>query len=144
MTPFDDLPHEEQLRHLADLAAAALASWGIAAREPPALINLSENATYRVDDAGSDRRWAMRVHREGYHSRNAIASELAWLMALRSDGVVVTPAPVPGRDGELIQSVSHPTMARPRQVVLFQWESGEEPSEKDHLTDKFHILGEVT
>jgi Ser/Thr protein kinase RdoA (MazF antagonist) len=35
-------------------------------------------------------------------------------------------------------------MARPRHVVLFEWESGAEPSEKDHLADKFGILGEVT
>ena len=35
-------------------------------------------------------------------------------------------------------------MHRPRHVVLFDWESGVEPSEKDHLTEKFEILGEVT
>ncbi len=95
MARFDDLPHDEQLVCLAELATAALASYGIEAA-PPALINLSENATYRVEDAASGRRWAMRVHREGYHSRAAIASELAWLQALRRDGVVVTPVPVAG------------------------------------------------
>ncbi|MEQ9690068.1 MAG: phosphotransferase, partial [Bauldia litoralis] len=143
MPAFDELPHDEQLRCLAELATSALAHYGIAASDP-VLINLSENATYKVDDAGSGRRWAMRVHRDGYHSRAAIASELAWLQALRNDGVVVTPVPVAGTDGELIQSVAHPAMRRPRHVVLFEWESGEEPSEKDHLTDKFRILGEVT
>ena len=55
------------------------------------MINLSENATYRVQ-AGDGRRWALRVHREGYHSKTAIASELAWLMDLRAQGVVVTPS----------------------------------------------------
>lgn len=144
MTAFDQLPHTQQLTCLGELAEAALERWGIEATAPPALINLSENATYRVDDASSDRRWAMRVHREGYHSRTAIASELAWLQALRRDDVVITPIPVAGRDGSLIQAVGHPAMAQPRHVVLFEWESGEEPSEKDHLTDKFHILGEVT
>ena len=52
--------------------------------------------------------------------------------------------PVAGRDGDLIQKVAHPAMHRPRHVVLFDWESGVEPSEKDHLTEKFGILGEVT
>lgn len=144
MTPFDDLPHDAQLKYLAELAAAAVDSYGIAAAAPPELINLSENATYRVDEAGSGRRWAMRVHREGYHSRAAIASELAWLQALRHDDVVITPVPVPGADGDLIQAVAHPAMAGPRNVVLFEWETGDEPSEQDHLTDKFRILGEVT
>ena len=65
---------------------------------------LSENTTYRVEDGASGKRWALRVHRQGYHSRTAIASELAWLMALRRDGVATTPVPVAGLDGELIQS----------------------------------------
>lgn len=144
MSGFDDLSHDAQLECLAELAASAVDCYGIAAAEPPVLINLSENATYRVDDASSDRRWALRVHREGYHSDEAIASELAWLQALRDENVVVTPIPVAGADGGLIQSVGHPAMARPRKVVLFEWESGEEPSETDHLTDKFGMLGTVT
>jgi len=144
MAAFDDLPHEAKLECLRELAVAALANYGLAGASPPVLINLSENATYRIDDPASGNRFAMRVHREGYHSKNAIASELAWLQALRNDGVVITPIPVPGKDGDLIQSVGHPAMARPRNVVLFKWEAGIEPSEKDHLTEKFKILGEVT
>jgi Ser/Thr protein kinase RdoA (MazF antagonist) len=140
---FDALPHEAKLECLCDLAAAALQSYDVGSPGPPILINLSENATYRIEDTGSGRKWALRVHREGYHSRNAIASELAWLRALRRDGVVTTPLPVPGRDGELIQTAAHPAMPHPRNVVLFEWEEGVEPSEKDHLTEKFEILGEV-
>jgi Ser/Thr protein kinase RdoA (MazF antagonist) len=144
MAAFDDLPHEAKLECLRELAASALANYGLAGASPPVLINLSENATYRIEDPSSGRRFAMRVHREGYHSKNAIASELAWLQALRNDSVVITPIPVSGKDGDLIQSLGHPAMPRPRNVVLFKWEEGKEPSEKDHLTDKFKILGEVT
>jgi Ser/Thr protein kinase RdoA (MazF antagonist) len=144
MSGFERLTQEGKLACLAELARAALASYGLARATPPVLVNLSENATYRVDDPASGRRFAMRVHREGYHSRNAIASELAWLQALRADGVVITPVPVPGLDGELIQVVPHPAMPRPRHVVLFAWESGTEPSEKDNLFGKFRLLGEVT
>lgn len=141
---FDDLPHERKLECLRELARSALRRYDVGGADDAALINLSENATYRVDDPASGRRWALRVHREGYHSRGAVASELAWLRALRDDGVVTTPVPVPGRDGALIQEAGHPTMRRPRNVVLFEWEEGIEPSEKDHLTEKFEILGEVT
>ena len=73
---FDDLLHRGQLACLAELAGAALARYGIDATEAPLLINLSENATYKVRDAGGGE-YALRVHREGYHSRSAIASELA-------------------------------------------------------------------
>lgn len=142
--PFAALPQARQLECLGELAQAALARYGVAAAAPPQLINLSENATYRVDEAESGRRYALRVHREGYHSRDAIASELAWVQALRRDRVVATPVPIVGTDGGLIQSVGHSAMPQPRNVVLFEWESGSEPSEKDRLSEKFAVLGEVT
>ena len=141
---FDSLPHEAKLDCLRELATDALAAYDVGDLGAPSLVNLSENATYRVERTGGGQRFALRVHREGYHSRNAIASELAWLQALRRDGVVTTPVPIPGRDGELIQTAGHPLMPRPRSVVLFEWESGAEPSEKDHLVEKFELLGEVT
>jgi Ser/Thr protein kinase RdoA (MazF antagonist) len=141
---FDTLPHEQKLDCLQELATAALAAYALPAVSPPVLVNLSENATYRVEDPATGRRWALRVHRDGYHTTAGIRSELAWLQALRNDGVVITPVPVPGRDGDLIQKVGHPAMPRPRHVVLFEWETGAEPSERDHLTDKFGLLGEVT
>ena len=130
MSDFDDLPHEEQLTRLQALAEAALGHYDLPAGSAVEMINLSENATYRVDGPGNGERWAMRVHREGYHSKTAIASELAWAAALREDAGVVTPTALPGSDGELIQLVSHDLMPRPRHVVLFQWETGEEPDEE--------------
>ena len=145
MSGFDDLAHEERLRRLARLAGAALAHYDLPGGATARLANLSENATYRVDDPASGQRWALRVHREDYHRREAIASELAWINALRRDGAVLTPTPIAGRDGELIQAVSHPDLPRPRHVVLFAWEAGEEPDEEqDDLHGTFEILGEVT
>src|SRR5688572_28858303 len=128
---------------LAELAGAALARYDLGSPAAPRLVNLSENATFRVDDAKSARSWALRVHREGYHSRNAIASELLWLQALRSDGVVITPQPVSGRDGSLIQEVGHPALSRPRHVVLFEWEAGEEPSQAGLPLQSFQAVGEA-
>lgn len=145
MTSFDDLPHEQQLERLLTLAETAMGHYDLPAGSTVEMINLSENATYRVDDPVSGGRWALRVHREGYHSRNAIASELAWAEALRKDGAAITPVAVPGRDGKLIQSVSHELLPRPRHVVLFDWETGAEPSENAHnLQEWFEILGETT
>ncbi len=143
MTDFDTLSHAQQLPVLLELAEAATKLYALPDEVSVVLINLSENATYKV--ASTDgRRWALRVHRDGYHSKAAIASELAWLMDLRASGVVTTPAPVKGRDGEIIQQHSHKRMLRPRNIVLFDWETGTEPGIGEDLSQPFEVLGEVT
>ncbi len=135
MTPPDDL------NAVTALAQAALGLWDLPTGVSATLINVSENATFRIDDPSSGHRWALRVHREGYHSRGAIASELAWAMALRASGAAITPNALPGRDGGLIQTVAHARLPRPRNVVLFEWETGHEPPESD--TGGFAMLGET-
>jgi Ser/Thr protein kinase RdoA (MazF antagonist) len=145
MSDFESLPHEEQLHRLQELATHSLSHFDLPDGATATLINLSENATYRVDDPASGERWALRVHREGYHSKAAIASELSWATALRTDGAVVTPTPIAGNDGEEIQVVSHPQVPSQRHVVLFAWENGEEPDEEQHdLRAPFEGLGEIT
>jgi Ser/Thr protein kinase RdoA (MazF antagonist) len=126
---------------LQELAARAVRRFDLPPGTIPTLINVSENATYRLDDPATGGRWALRVHREGYHSRTAIASELAWLTALRESGAVITPTPLRGRDGELIQTVAVDGL-RPRNVVLFAWEAGSEPAATDAAG--FEKLGETT
>ena len=145
MPGFDALPHDEQLRRLHLLATEALGRYDLPPGAEAHLVNVSENATYRVEAPAGGEKWALRVHREGYHSRNAIASELAWLTALRRDGAVVTPTPIAGTDGEPIQLVPHETLPRPRRVVLFDWEEGVEPNEEQQdLRGAFEVLGEIT
>jgi Ser/Thr protein kinase RdoA (MazF antagonist) len=142
VTNFDALRHEQQLGILLDVARSATANYDLPANLTVSLINLSENATYRIE-AADGRCWAMRVHRDGYHSRTAIASELAWLTALRQAGVVITPVPVKGKDGELIQLVGHAALPRPRHVVLSEWEPGAEPGIGEQLSGPFEVLGEM-
>jgi Ser/Thr protein kinase RdoA (MazF antagonist) len=135
--------HEQQLQYLLELAMAAVKNYDLPPDGPVKLINLSENATYKVE-AQDGRKWALRVHRDGYHSKAAIASELAWLMDLRRSGIVVTPVPVKAKNGELIQIAGHPHLPRPRHVVSFEWEEGTEPGIGQDLAKPFEILGEVT
>jgi Ser/Thr protein kinase RdoA (MazF antagonist) len=137
-------PLPPPLACLDEVAVAALDRYGLARLPPPILINRSENATYRVDGEDGRPLHALRVHREGYHSRAAILSELRWLTALRRDGVVTTPIPIAGLDGEFIQEVPHPLLRTPRRVVLFAWEEGREPSPADDLATKFEVLGETS
>ncbi|MCF6386292.1 phosphotransferase [Mycobacterium sp. MBM] len=72
----------------ARFARAALPAYGRDLDAPLRLLSLSENATYQVCD---DHPIVLRVHRPGYHSLEAIRSELAWMAALRRDTVVKTP-----------------------------------------------------
>ena len=70
------LSHEELMCRLQILAERAVRRYALPSAVTVKLINLSENATYRVDDPATGSKWALRVHREGYHSLTAIASEL--------------------------------------------------------------------
>ena len=78
-------------------ARAALSSYGRDPDAPLRLLSLSENATYLVDDADP---MVLRVHRAGYHSLQAIRSELAWMAALSEQTDVVTPQLIPAQNGD--------------------------------------------
>jgi Ser/Thr protein kinase RdoA (MazF antagonist) len=146
MSDFYELTPAEQAKRAAGLARAALGSWGLEARELT-LLKYRENAVFCV--AASDgRRYAIRVHRAGYHSDAELRSELQWMRALSADGFDV-PELVPTVRGELFEVVAHPDVPEPRQVDLFGWidgrplgsvESGVE-GDVETLTRTFHTIG---
>jgi Ser/Thr protein kinase RdoA (MazF antagonist) len=132
--------HEELLLHLQSVAERSVSRFGLPQDVTVKLINVSENATYKIEDASSGRKWALRVHRDGYHSKTAIASELVWLAALEDYGVTV-PTPVTALDGEFIQTLAVEGLTNPRNVVLFLWKNGTEPARTDVAS--FELLGET-
>lgn len=70
-----------------------------------ALIGVSENATFRVAD-GDAVRMVVRVARPGYAESAAhVSSELLWIEALVSDGVIRTPGPVRTAGGTLLATL---------------------------------------
>ena len=116
MAGFYELTPAQQGERVAALARAALESWGIEHAELT-LLKYRENAVFRV--AASDgRRYAIRVHRAGYHSDAELESELQWMQALSEDGFDV-PELVPTAAGKLFEVVAHPDVPEPRQVDLF-------------------------
>ncbi|WP_197378279.1 phosphotransferase enzyme family protein [Mycolicibacterium mengxianglii] len=90
-------PHHEEF------ARAALGAYGHDAEAPLRLLSLSENATYLVERPDP---MVLRVHRPGYHSLDAIRSELSWMAALGADTPVETPHLIPARDGSPVVAVS--------------------------------------
>ena len=86
-------------------AQDALAAYGgVSPAASVELLNVSENATFLVTDpdAGPS---VLRVHRLGYHTEQEIASELAWMDALRAEAGVRTPRVLPAADGRRVVTV---------------------------------------
>ncbi len=130
---------------LADLEAmvrGGLGRWGLSSEAAVKLLNISENATYRIDDGG--RCLVLRLHRLGYRTVPEIESELRWIQALREGAVVETPAPVPALDGTLVQSLPSPGGFPARFAVGFELVPGAEPEQGADLVDWFRILGRLT
>ena len=136
------ISHDILVEQLHALANKSLGLWDVPPGATATLINLSENATYLVQGPGGYRS-VLRVHREDYHTVNAIACELAWMSALSREGGVDTPPAIAGRNGELIQTGGIDGLPRPRHMVMFAFVEGEEPDENADLVDPFEELGEI-
>jgi Ser/Thr protein kinase RdoA (MazF antagonist) len=125
------------------LAQTAPAVYGLDPACEVRLINVSENWTYRID-APDGSVYALRVHRPGYHTAGEIASELDWIDALREDGAVETGHAVAGPGGNRVCQVSTAELGE-RNVVLFEWLSGEMPDpDAGDLKAGFRTLGAVS
>ena len=111
------------------------------------LLNVSENATFLVEDpeAGPS---VLRVHRLGYHTEQEIASELAWMDALRAEAGVRTPRVLPALDGRRLVTVAERGGTAVRHCVRFEFlpgtEPGGEPGDAGLTASHFEELGEIT
>jgi Ser/Thr protein kinase RdoA (MazF antagonist) len=127
-----------------DIAVAerALAEYGLPPDSALQLLNLSENATYAVEDAATGARSILRVHRQNYHLPHQIGSELDWLDALRDDGDITVPTVLPAADGRRVVTVN--VNGTDRHIVHFAMVAGTEPDEETVTVDDFHTLGQIT
>jgi Ser/Thr protein kinase RdoA (MazF antagonist) len=125
-------------------ARDALRVYGLHPGATVELLNVSENATFLVSDpeAGPS---VLRVHRHGYHTEQEIASELAWMDALRAEAGVRTPRVLATSDGQRVVTVAERggPAATSRHCVRFEYLPGTEPG--GELTARhFEELGEIT
>ena len=217
---FNDLSLAEQETHFVDVARRALPLWGLNPDDCHLhLLNLTENATFRVDigetgigragtersDAGqagtgaderteasrktdggqtggstpilptpdgtgtpdssgtpvsrdttsitsttdvraaSRRRIVMRVHRLDYAERDSIEVELAWIRELKRGTDLRLAEPLPGRNGDCVQSVDCPDIAATRNVVCFGFVTGTPPRDSQDDTESMGgILSRLT
>jgi Ser/Thr protein kinase RdoA (MazF antagonist) len=148
MNEFPALDPDQQVAAMTAVARAALSRWD-RSFEQIILIKYRENAVFelRAADGG---RFALRVHRGGYHTDQELLSELQWMSALAAASFDV-PAVVPASDGSLFVKASAPELPGPLQVDMLGWLEGEAigsietgfacPS--DQLGDLYHQVGRL-
>jgi Ser/Thr protein kinase RdoA (MazF antagonist) len=88
------------------LTAGVVEAWGlVASAATVTLITVSENATFLVRSAGEPTA-VVRVARPGYMSGAAdFESEVAWVAALASSGIVRVPRGIPTVSGRFVASI---------------------------------------
>ena len=122
------------------VAHKALALWDLAGAEV-GLVAQRENQVFKVS-AQDGQRYALRLHRRGYHSDVEIASELDWSVAL-SEGGIGVPLPIRSAEGQFLHVVDGV------QVDLLTWLDGEpmgsmaRPLDLENKTGVFTELGKV-
>jgi Ser/Thr protein kinase RdoA (MazF antagonist) len=114
---FESLGRRGQIGRLRRLGRVALARYGLA-DAALAPLRHEHNATFRVDAPGGP--YVLRVTRPGVHTPETIASETAWLEALRRDTDLGVPEPVGARDGSLVVIAADPGVPEPRACVLMR------------------------
>lgn len=98
-------------------AKAALTAWDLPDCNPR-LIKNRENAVFEVVGPGGGRA-ALRLHRPGYQTDDAIRSELIWTQELDKAGMQL-PRPIPCKSGDLISFVA----AANRMASIVSWVNG--------------------
>ena len=138
----NSLSYTELIKVISELAENSLQLWELPNDSKVKLINVSENFTFLVE-ASKGFKSILRVHRENYHTRNAILCEHAWAKELNDNGGVITPGIIKGRDGQNIQSATINGLYSERFLVMFEYVDGKEPIQQGDLVGPFEELGEI-
>ena len=141
MQPHDLSVGGDVLERVTRCAQQALGAYGCHPATTVRLLNVSENATYLVEDPGAGPS-VLRVHRLGYHTEAEIASELVWMDALRAEAGVRTPRVLAAADGRRIVTAIDDASGEQRSCVRFEFLPGTEPV--GDSVGHFAELGEIT
>jgi len=119
---FCSLSPDEQVEKLETLARKALDSWGLDHTELW-LLKYRENCVFGVYEMETGTKYALRIHRPGYHSDAALNSELKWMEALHAEGIP-SPEVIHTSDQKLMVSVKVDEVPEPRVRDLLGWIEG--------------------
>lgn len=124
-----------------ELANEALKNYDTPPSAKVELLNVSENKTYKIS-FDNEPKFVIRLHREGYHSRAEIQSELTWIQSINGSTTVSVPLPILNRKDELITTIQTPSSNHRRFAVAFNFVEGVE-LEEDDSADHFETLGSI-
>ncbi len=119
--PFSEISYISQVRRLRSFAQAALKQYHVRVRSLK-FINHGENAIFKVT-AVNGLVYVLRVHRNDYHTKEAIGEELKWLKKLAQSRVLV-PEPVPSKGNKLVETIFVAGLDLKRNFCLFHWIDG--------------------
>jgi Ser/Thr protein kinase RdoA (MazF antagonist) len=144
----DALPSSPDEHAFRQIALQALIHWDL---RPTgiSLIKVRENAVFRVD-CEQGRKVVLRVHRQRYHSDDALRSESEWLAALGRDGLRV-PQVIASRHGRPFEVVGASASAIGHQVDVIEWIEGRQLGSVEggvsggdaEIARKYRIVGET-
>jgi len=137
------MEENELLNGLKKVAENALGYWNLEGQL--SLIKHRENAVYEVNTG--DSKYAMRVHRQGYHDDGALRSEWQWMEALEAAGIGV-PRVVRTTDGNDFVKVGVAALPGEYQVDQLGWIEGEQIGDietglGDGAAECYRIIGRV-
>jgi len=146
--PSINAPINDNLPALAKSAGIkALKAWNIQA-DNIELISQGENLVFQLETVEGER-FALRIHRPGYHNMSELESEQVWTSALNKAGILV-PIGQPKPDGSYYESVAVLSENDIRQVGLVAWLKGQslhqlvtEQPDLDILLDSMHKTGTI-
>jgi Ser/Thr protein kinase RdoA (MazF antagonist) len=115
------LSRRGQLSRLRRVGRTALAKYGLEDARLT-LQRYEQNTMLRVDAHGGP--YLLRINRPRMHTPDTIASEMAWLSALRRDTDLGVPEPVAANDGSLVVVASDSGVPEPHACVLLRWLDG--------------------
>ena len=126
-----------QVRQMRKLAQMAVKRFAV---KKPKLyfINHAENTTFRVEAGG--KKYLLRIHRDGYHSKAAMGEELAWLHRVENTTNLAVPKPILSKNGIYLEQV--PFNGIDRYCDLLHWVDGKFIFKKA-MPRHFEKLGEL-
>ena len=129
------------------IAQQSLPHWDLRPDEIE-LVSRSENTVFRLD-MPDGKRYALRIHRPGYHTLPELESELLWTQALNEAGIHV-PVGVQTLDGPGYATIPTPDGESSRAVGLVHWLEGvllssviEAEQDESTIINHFRGIGRV-
>lgn len=112
---------DKEASNIRGIVSRAIAAWNITNYKYD-LVKNRENCVFCITTSAGNK-YALRIHRYGYHSNTAIESELNWLDALHRSGIPV-PKVIPTKKGTAFTTVIFDGEVGPRQVDMISWLPG--------------------